>query len=131
LPRILLKKFGRSVSQPGGEGKGERHASIYFGITGGRDHSDIAPHFHEAHIDQDPQVTRADWYYFRALALYVLQRPAEANSVLELKAGKACLWFHHFPFSFSAAFGSTGETHWHETAFRNVAASLAKITRRS
>jgi hypothetical protein len=58
--------------------------SVYFGITGGRDYRDIVPHFHEAHVDQDPKVIRADWYYFCAVALYVLQRPAEANSVLEL-----------------------------------------------
>jgi hypothetical protein len=32
--------------------------SIYFGITGGRDYRIIAPHFHEAHVDQDPEVIR-------------------------------------------------------------------------
>ena len=76
-----------------------RSVSIYFDITGGRDYRDIAPHFHEAHVDQDLEVIGADRYYFRALALYVVQRPAKANSVLELKTGKA--WFRHFPFAFS------------------------------
>ncbi|WP_291557756.1 hypothetical protein, partial [Bradyrhizobium sp.] len=69
--------------------------SAYFDITGGRDHRNIVPHFHEAHVDQDPKVIRADRHYFSAVALYVLQRPAEANSVLELLTGKACLWFCH------------------------------------
>ncbi|SHH25672.1 hypothetical protein SAMN05444169_6568 [Bradyrhizobium erythrophlei] len=41
------------------------------------------------------RVIRADRYYFRALAFYVAQRPAKANSVLEFKTGKACLWFRH------------------------------------
>jgi hypothetical protein len=60
-------------------------------------------HFHEAQVDQDPEVIRADRYYFRAPALYVVQRPAKANSVLKLKTGKACLWFRHFRFAFSPA----------------------------
>jgi hypothetical protein len=62
----------------------QRNVSIYFGITSVRDYRDIAPHFHETHVDQDPEVIRADRYYFSALALYVVQRPAKANSVLEL-----------------------------------------------
>jgi hypothetical protein len=76
-------------------GTGTAGVSIYFGITGGRDCRDIAPHFREAHVDQDPEIIRADRYYFRALAFYVAQRPAKANSVLKFKTGKACLWFRH------------------------------------
>jgi hypothetical protein len=66
--------------------------SVYFSVTGGRDYRDIIPHFHEAKVNQDPEVIGADRYHFRALAPYVVQRPTEAHSVLELKAGKACLW---------------------------------------
>jgi hypothetical protein len=69
--------------------------STYFGITGRRDYRDVVPHFHEAHVDEDSEVIRADREYFRALAFYVMQRPAKSNSVLELKIGKACLWFRH------------------------------------
>ena len=72
------------------EGKGPWQVSIYFGITGGRDYRGIAPHFNETHVDQDTEVTRADWYYLGALALYVVQYPAKADSVFELKTAKAC-----------------------------------------
>jgi hypothetical protein len=86
-------------AQPAVEGKGERQVSIYFGITGWRDYRVIPPHFNETHVNQDPQVTRADWYYLGALALYVVQYPAKSDSVFESKAAKACLWFRHFPFA--------------------------------
>jgi len=43
-----------------------------------------------------------DRHYFRALVLYVVERPAKANSVLELQTCKARLWFAHF-FAFSPA----------------------------
>jgi hypothetical protein len=53
---------------------------------------------------RNPEVIQADRDQFGALALYVVQRPAKAKSVLELeKTGKACLWFRHFPFVFSSA----------------------------
>ena len=69
--------------------------STYFGITGRRDYRGVVSHLHEAHVDEDSEVIRADREYFRALAFYVMQRPAKSNSVLELKIGKACLWFRH------------------------------------
>jgi hypothetical protein len=53
----LVPKAGREglAADPG-------NISTYFGITGGRDHKDLVAHFHEAHVDQDPEVVRADWY---------------------------------------------------------------------
>ena len=48
---------------------------------------------------RNPEVIQADRDQFGALALYVVQRPAKAKSVLELETGKACLWFRHFPSS--------------------------------
>jgi hypothetical protein len=36
-------------------------------------------------------------------------RPAKTNSILELKIGKACLWFRHFPFTFRRLSGPTGD----------------------
>jgi hypothetical protein len=53
----LVPKAGREglATDPG-------NVSTYFGITGGRDHRDLVAHFHEAHVDQDPEVVRADRY---------------------------------------------------------------------
>jgi hypothetical protein len=70
---------------------GHGDVSTYFAITGRRDYRDVVPHLHEANIDEDTEVIRADRDYFRALALYLVQSPAQANSILELKTGKACV----------------------------------------
>ena len=73
---------------------------------------------------RNPEVIQADRDQFGALALYVVQRPAKAKSVLELETGKACLWFRHFPFVFSSA-SRVGrrrarQIHWLDSSLRDV-----------
>ena len=63
------------------------NVSICFGVTGGCD-EDVVAYFHEVHVDQDLEVFRADRHYFRALAGYVLQRPAETTASLSSRLAR-------------------------------------------
>jgi hypothetical protein len=67
-PRLAKPFFGSLIClrlQPEGRSCGRHwngNVSIYFGIAGGCDYRDVVPHFHEAHVDQDPEIFRAGRY---------------------------------------------------------------------
>src|ERR1700730_12010415 len=65
-PRLAKPFFGSLIRlrlQPEYRSCGRRrngNVSIYFGVTRGSDYKDVVPHLHEAHVDQNPEVFRAD-----------------------------------------------------------------------